>query len=54
MKNDFNLAVSRYVDTYDGEFIRLKDLVNDKKMIDKEMDRLNTKINVLLDDLNIR
>ena len=52
-KNDFNLAVSRYVDTYDGEFIRLNDLKGDKEKIDSKMDELNGKINDLMSDLNI-
>ena len=53
-ENDFNLTVSRYVDTYDGEFIRLKDLKSDKKKIDEKMDCLNERIDALLDDLNFR
>ena len=53
-ENDFNLAVSRYVDTYDGEFIRLKDLKSEKEKIDEKMDRLNERIDALLDDLNFR
>lgn len=53
-ENDFNLTVSRYVDTYDGEFIRLNDLKSDKKKIDEKMDRLNERIDALLDDLNFR
>ena len=53
-ENDFNLAVSRYVDTYDGEFIRLKDLKSEKEKIDEKMDSLNERIDALLDDLNFR
>ena len=53
-ENDFNLAVSRYVDTYDGEFIRLKDLKSDKKKIDERMDSLNERIDELMGDLNFR
>lgn len=53
-ENDFNLSVSRYVDTYDGEFIRLKDLKSDKKKIDEKMDSLNERIDELLGDLNFR
>ena len=53
-ENDFNLTVSRYVDTYDGEFIRLKDLKSDKKKIDEKMACLNERIDALLDDLNFR
>ena len=53
-ENDFNLAVSRYVDTYDGEFIRLNDLKSEKEKIDEKMDSLNERIDALLDDLNFR
>ena len=53
-ENDFNLSVSRYVDTYDGEFIRLNDLKSDKKKIDEKMDSLNERIDELLGDLNFR
>ena len=53
-ENDFNLSVSRYVDTYDGEFIRLKDLKSDKKKIDEKMDSLNERIDELMGDLNFR
>ena len=53
-ENDFNLAVSRYVDTYEGEFVRLDDLKNDKKEIDLKMNQLNKKIEKLMDDLDIK
>ena len=53
-ENDFNLSVSRYVDTYDGEFIRLNDLKSDKKKIDEKMDSLNERIDELMGDLNFR
>ena len=53
-ENEFNLSISRYVDTYEGEFIDLKDLDKDKKEIDKKMDHLSKEINKLLDDLDIK
>ena len=53
-KNDFNLSISRYVDTYEGEFINLKELASEKNEIDKEMELLNKKINKLMDDLDIK
>ncbi len=53
-ENEFNLSISRYVDTYDGEFVDLKDLAVEKKEIDKEMKSLNSKINKLMDDLEIK
>ena len=53
-KNDFNLSISRYVDTYEGEFIDLNNLAADKKEIDEKMSDLNKKINKLMDDLDIK
>ena len=52
-KNDFNLTVSRYVDTYEGKFIRLRDLKEDKNEIDQKMVYLNKKIDMMMDELNI-
>ena len=52
-KNDFNLSVSRYVDTYDGEFIRIRDLKGNKEDIDRKMDYLNKKIAMMMDELDI-
>ena len=53
-KNDFNLTVSRYVDTYEGIFVHLKDLKEDKQKIDEKMDELNKKIDKMMDELDIR
>lgn len=52
-KNEFNLAVSRYVDTYEGKFIRLEDLESRKKQIDVKMDDLSKKIDFMMDDLKL-
>ncbi|WP_406532095.1 N-6 DNA methylase [Methanobrevibacter sp.] len=53
-KNEFSLAVSRYVDTYEGKFIRLEDLESRKRDIDSKMDELSDKISFMMDDLNLR
>ena len=53
-KNEFNLSISRYVDTYEGEFIDLNDIRKDKKVIDKKMNSLNRQISKLIDDLDIK
>ena len=53
-KNEFNLSISRYVDTFEGEFISLGDLKYQKREIDENLDKLNKKIDVMLSDLNIR
>ena len=53
-KNEFNLSVSRYVDTFEGEFISLSQLRDDKKEIEKNLRKLNKKIDMMMDDLNIK
>ena len=53
-KNEFSLAVSRYVDTYEGEFVRLEDLESRKREIDSKMDELSEKISFMMDDLNFK
>ena len=54
VKNDFNLAVSRYVDTFEGEFVKLEELTYEKREIDENVKRLNLKIEKMMDELNIR
>ena len=53
-KNEFSLAVSRYVDTYEGEFVHLEDLESRKRDIDSKMDELSEKISFMMDDLNFK
>lgn len=53
-KNDFNLSVSRYVDTFEGKFIRLSDLKKEKAEIDANIKDLNLKIEKMMDELGIR
>ena len=52
--NQFNLSVSRYVDTFDGEFISLDDLVAEKQEIDSNINELDIKIEKMMDELGIR
>lgn len=51
--NDFNLSTSRYVDTFEGDFIRLEDLKNQKEEITSNIEELNKKIDMMMDDLGI-
>ena len=51
--NNFNLSVSRYVDTFEGEFISLDELVMEKQDIDSNINDLNKKIEKMMDELNI-
>jgi type I restriction enzyme M protein len=53
-ENNFNLSVSRYVDTFEGEFITLKELVSQKEDIELNIDDLNLKIKKMMDELDIR
>lgn len=52
--NNFNLSMSRYVDTFEGEFINLKDLKNQKDEIDDSLEKLNEKIEKMMRDLDIK
>ena len=52
-KNDFDLSVSLYVDNSNEEFIKLEDLLEDKKTIDLKISKLNSQIKKLMDELNI-
>ncbi|MBR4447976.1 N-6 DNA methylase [Methanobrevibacter sp.] len=52
--NNFNLSVSRYVDTFEGEFISLDELVMEKQDIDSNIRDLNLKIEKMMDELDIR
>lgn len=54
VKNDFNMSISRYVDTFEGEFIHLKDLEYEKEKIDNELDELTQKIDKMMRDLNLK
>ena len=53
-KNEFNLSVSRYVDTFEGKFIKLSDLKQEKEEIDSNINELNLKIEKMMNELNIR
>ncbi len=52
-KNEFNLSISRYVDTFEGDFIRLEDLKNRKEEITSNIKELNKKIDMMMDELGI-
>lgn len=54
IENNFNLSVSKYVDTFEGEFIDLKQLARDKKEIDQKQAELTQKIGLMMKELNIR
>ncbi|WP_407375349.1 N-6 DNA methylase [Methanobrevibacter sp.] len=53
-KNNFNLSISRYVDTFEGEFVKFEDLKNEKKEITSRIKELNQKIDMMMDDLGLR
>lgn len=51
--NGFNLSVSRYVDTFEGEFISLDEVVAEKQEIESNVNDLNLKIEEMMRELNI-
>lgn len=51
--NKFNLSVSRYVDTFEGEFISLDEVIVEKQEIKSNINKLNSKIEKMMDELNI-
>lgn len=53
-RNEFNLSISRYVDTFEGEFINLEDLKDQKHQITSKIKELNEKIDMMMDELDLR
>lgn len=53
-KNEYNLSISRYVDTFEGDFVNLRDLKHEKKVLDENMERINKKIERMMNELGIR
>ena len=53
-KNDFNLSISRYVDTFEGKFVSLRELKHQRDEIESNIDKLSKKIDMMMDKLNIR
>lgn len=53
-ENEFNLSISRYVDTFEGEFVNLKDLANDKEKLDRNNEILSEKIEKMMKELDIK
>lgn len=53
-KNDFNLSFSRYVDTFEGKFIKLDDLKPQKEEIEENINRLDKKIELMMGKLGIK
>ena len=49
-KNDFNLQASKYIN---NAYINIDELFKQKKQIDSNQDKLNSKIKKLMDELNI-
>lgn len=51
--NEFNLSISRYVDTFEGEFISLRDLAYDRQKLDENNRILSQKIEKMMKELDI-
>ena len=52
--NGYNLSISRYVDTFEGEFIKLENLKKEKDEIDENIKKLNEKIDLMMEELGFR
>ena len=52
-ENDFNLTVSRYIDTFEGEFIQLNDVLDERKNLNKQYIEVNNEIELLAKKLNL-
>ena len=52
-ENDFDLSTLRYIDKPNCEFISLNDLKKQKKQLDSNLNDLNSKINQMMEELNI-
>lgn len=52
--DEYNLSVSRYVDTFEGEFVDLKDLKHLKEKLNRNIEDLNEKIEKMMRELDIR
>ena len=52
-KNDFNLNISRYVDTFDENIIKLEDIGENIKELKENLEKTDEKIDDLLLDLNL-
>lgn len=52
-KNKFNLTIARYMDTYEGEYIKLEDTVTLKRKLNTELTEVNKKIEKLTKELNL-
>ena len=52
-KNNYNLIVSRYVDTYDDDLINLEDIADDRVVLLDKLDKTNKKIDGFNIELNL-
>ena len=52
-KNDYNLNISRYVDTFDEDIIKLEDIGEEINDLKDNLEKTNEKIGKLLMDLNL-
>lgn len=51
---NYNLSVSKYVDTFEGDFISLRSLEKEKRELDLKREELDVKIDMLMRELNIK
>ena len=53
-KNKFNLSISRYINTFEGEFIELKEVLEKKEKLNRNLQEVTHKIDSLVLDLKIK
>lgn len=49
--NGFNLSLSRYINNYKGEYIKLEDVLEQKRELNQKLDRINSGISYLMNKL---
>lgn len=52
-ENDYNLTVSRYIDTFEEDTVDLKEVLSKKVRLDKKLDEINDNIDYWLDELDL-
>lgn len=52
-ENDYNLTVSRYIDTFEEDTVDLNEVLSKKLRLDKKLDGINEDIDYWLNELNL-
>lgn len=52
-ENDYNLTVSRYIDTFEEDTVDLNEVLSKKLRLDKKLDGINEDIDCWLNELDL-